>query len=285
MSRFSIKLSERVRVNLLFFPLVIASILGNYYILFFLSYFTALFHELTHIIVAKKLGIKMSYIEIQPFGICARLKSDIIKNPVYEILIAVSGPLFNIIVAFVLYVLPTQNDITLYLIYSNIAMASINMIPALPLDGGRILRAYLTTRVGAVKAYNLTLKISRIPIFILLITAIYSLLSCKFNFSLIMIGVFLLGNLFTEQTNITKTTLKEMLYYKDKLTKDELNKAFVICADSKTPARKIFNELSYNKYYVVHITDKNLNIIRTVTEGQIIDAIYKKGIRITLADI
>lgn len=285
MSRFSVKLFKRIHINLLFFPLAIASILGNYYLVFFASYITALLHELSHIICAKRLKVGISYIEIQPFGICAKLKSDIIKNPFHEILIALSGPLFNITAATALCFLKQQNDLILHIIYLNISMAAINLVPALPLDGGRILRAYLTLKLGAIKAYNLSLKISRIPIVAILSLAVYSLIFRSFNFSLLMIGVFLLGNLFTEQCNITKTTLKEVLLYKEKLSDTELNKASVICASSKTPARKIFKLLSYNRYHIIHIIDDNLQITKTVTEGQIIDEIYKKGIRITLEDI
>ncbi len=284
MTRFCVTLFKRVRVNLLFFPLLIASILGNYYGLFLASYLTALFHELCHILTAKKLGVGIAYIEIQPFGICAGLKSDIIKNPAHEILIAISGPFFNICFAGILYFNHT-NELALHLLYLNVSMAVINLLPALPLDGGRILKAYLTLKLGAVKAYNFTLKISRIPIVLLFVLSAYSIVFLRFNFSLILIGVFLLGSLFAEQKNITRASLKEVLCYKEKLSETDFSKAFVMCGNSKMPARKIFKLLSYNRYAIVHIVDDNLNITKTVTEGEIIEAIYKKGVRITLEDI
>ena len=285
----TLKLTPFFRINILFFPILAASILGEYLSTFAVSYFCAIIHEITHIAVAHFLGVGISYMEILPFGICARLKSDIIKNPAHEIIIALSGPVFNLLAAtcayFIINSRISANELFTYFFYCNIAMALVNFIPALPLDGGRVLRAILTMRTGSVRAYKLTLKLSRIPIFLLLLTSSYLIITSRFNFSFILIGVFLLSNLCTEQKNVSKIALREMLTFENKLKTTDMNHTTVITAHQTTPARKILKHLSYSSYNIIHVVDDKLRILKTLTEGQIIRALTSQGIRVTLEDI
>lgn len=282
-----ISVTRRLKVNILFFPIAAASILGGYFYLFAASYVCAFLHELTHVAAARRLDVGISHVEIQPFGICARLSSDIIENPVHEILIALAGPAASLAAGVTAFILRPfcSGYVCEYFMYCNFAMAAVNMIPALPLDGGRVLRAALTQKTGALSAYNLTVKISRIPVAILLLLAVYALLTARFNFSLIMIGVFLLGNLFSEQKNISRQALREILYYKDKLHNSGMCRTTVVTAARETPARQILKRLSYSNYYIIHVVDANLRICKTLTEGELLKALTERGIRISLGEI
>ena len=279
---YTVKIFPFLKINILFFPVLCASMLGNYHTQFILSYLCALLHEMAHVLSARALGVGISYIEIQPFGICAKLKSSVIQNPIHEILIAASGPLSNIIITIIFYTIYRRID---YFICCNLAMACINLVPALPLDGGRIMRALLSMHLGALRAYNIAVKVSRIPVAVILLASVYGLLTARFNFSLILIGVFLLGNLYSEQINISKSTLLEILHYKDKLKQDEFRRCIVIVANASTPARHILKQLAYNRYHIIHVTDDDLQITKTLSEGELLHAILKSGIRVTLAEI
>lgn len=285
----TINISSHLKINILFFPLLAASILGRYFSAFFAAYLCAIIHELSHIAIAQRLGVGVSYIEILPFGVCARLKADIIKNPVHEILIALSGPLANVILAIASTILfqnySINNEVFTYFFYCNVAMAAINILPTLPLDGGRILRAYLTLKTGSIFAYNFSIKLSRIVILFLLGCSVYILLASDFNFSLILIGAFLLGNLCLEQRNISKFTLRELLCYPDKINDGEMMVSHILTAHKDTPARRILKKLSYNNYHIVCVVDDDLKILKTLTEGQLISSLQSRGIRITLDEI
>lgn len=284
MKNFRLNLFPHFYINLLFFPILAASIAGNYYMQFFLSYFCAVIHELAHVFTAHMLGIPVAEIEIQPFGVCCRLKSEIIQSPAKEIIIALAGPVSNLLIIPVVLMLSDKfGDLLCYFVTCNIAIAMINLVPALPLDGGRILRAILTLSLGSLRAYNTSVKFSKIPIILLLCAAVYGLLSSNFNFSLILIGAFLLGNLFKEQRNISLRTLREILASDSKLS--EAKHSTVITAHSSDSASQILKLLSYNKYCIVHVTDDNKNVIKTLTEGKILNALVDKGIRTTLGDI
>ena len=279
--RSTVKVLPFLKLNLLLIPLIASSIALGYFASFITSYICALIHELAHIITAKLLRVGISHIELHPFGVCARLSSDVISNPASEILISISGPLCSLALAIAGYVINAPE----YFVLCNGAMAAVNLLPILPLDGGRIMRAGLCMKTGAVSAYNTATKISRVPLILLFLLAIYSLVTNRFNFSLILIGVFLFANLLTEQHNVSRQAVRELLGYKKKLHGEELSKATVLCADSSTPARKILRHLSYSRYHIIHVTDENMNVVKTLTEGQLLNAVSRSGIRTTLKDI
>jgi Zn-dependent protease/predicted transcriptional regulator len=135
---------------------------------FFLSalFFCVVLHEYGHALTARQFGVKTKDITLYPIGGVARLES-IPRNPWQELAIALAGPAVNVAIVIVGYTVLTttgqwQNlgqtrawgDIPLIqqLILANAMLALFNMIPAFPMDGGRVLRALLATRMEYTKA-------------------------------------------------------------------------------------------------------------------------------------
>lgn len=219
-------LGKYLRIHLLLLPLGAAAYWGNYFGLFAISWVSALCHETAHILAGKRLGVPIAGVSLLPFGVCARLSQPVIKIPSHEILMVLAGPLSNLILAALFWVLGQQfpSDLAQYGTAANLAMFCLNLLPCLPLDGGRILRACLTLGSDALTAWRTTLRISRAVSVCLLAGAVLLLLTSQFNFSLILIGVFLLGNLCGEQKSISQQALREILYYKEKLEREQLNR-------------------------------------------------------------
>lgn len=139
-------------------------------------------HELGHSLVAKAFGIPVKDITLMPLGGIALLGKKP-KTPGQEFLIALAGPAVNVVLALVLGVIGVNlygvdalkdafqsvrveqpTDVTLWamLIVSNAALAVFNMIPALPMDGGRVLRAFLAWFVGFEKATKFSAVLGRV---------------------------------------------------------------------------------------------------------------------------
>lgn len=120
-----------------------------------LFFFSILIHELAHSFVAIKHGIKVTSIRLLIFGGLAQATSEP-KTGKHEFLIALSGPAASMALGvFFLVVWALLNatnqmhlseQVTGNLAFANIAMAILNLIPGFPLDGGRILRAFLWDR-------------------------------------------------------------------------------------------------------------------------------------------
>src|SRR6266850_5994632 len=122
-------------------------------------------HEFGHIFTARRFGVSTPDVVLLPIGGVARLER-IPEEPWEEFLIAIAGPLVNVAIALGLVALAGARLSTadLYAMESahvslvdrlaavNLFLAVFNMIPAFPMDGGRVLRALLATRLGFVRA-------------------------------------------------------------------------------------------------------------------------------------
>ena len=116
---------------------------------FFLS---IIFHEMFHSLVARKLGIPMKGITLFIFGGVSEMGEEP-PNAKAEFLVAMVGPLSSIAIALACYGIhilgirggwPVPiNGVVQYLAYMNSLLAAFNLLPAFPLDGGRMLRAIL----------------------------------------------------------------------------------------------------------------------------------------------
>ncbi len=116
-----------------------------------------LLHELAHSVVARRFGIRVKSITLFLFGGVAELASEP-DRPRAEFWIAVAGPAMSFCLAFGFWIFAAFTDLMLtqspipvvlhYLALINFILAVFNLVPAFPLDGGRILRAALWHRTG-----------------------------------------------------------------------------------------------------------------------------------------
>lgn len=278
-------LGRKWKIHLLFFAVLLCALWGGYFPIFVTAYIIALLHELAHIVTAKLLDVSISSIEVYPFGLCARLSEPIIRSPLKEACIALAGPLANLFIWAVLPFFPIPKELQTYAEAVTLSMAVLNLLPCLPLDGGRIFKAILTASFGILKAYNYMLKQSRVLILLLLICAVAYLFMAPFNFSLLMIGAFLLGNLYCEQKNISLIALREILYHRQKIHRNTAQKSSLLTIHKDTPARYILKLLTYNRYYIIEIIDDEENILATVTESRVLRALINKNIRIKMEEV
>jgi Zn-dependent protease/CBS domain-containing protein len=139
-------------------------------------------HELGHSLVAQRFGVGVREIVLLPIGGVARLLSEP-KKPMHELLIALAGPLVNVLIALALFAAlqvspltlldstemqkhalgpPSTRGLLLLLLQGNIVLALFNMVPALPMDGGRVLRALLSFFFGQVRATNIAAGLAQV---------------------------------------------------------------------------------------------------------------------------
>jgi len=131
-------------------------------------------HEFGHIFTARAFGVSTPDVTLLPIGGVARLER-IPEEPREEFLIAIAGPLVNVAIAFGLVLffgarlqagdLAAVESARVSLIDRlaavNIFLAVFNMIPAFPMDGGRVLRALLATKLGFVRATEIAAYIGQ----------------------------------------------------------------------------------------------------------------------------
>jgi len=139
-----------------------------------LLFLCVLLHEFGHIFTARAFGVRTPDVILLPIGGVARLER-IPEKPSEEFLIAIAGPAVNVVIASLLVLLAGANlsadhiaalesaDVSMIdrLAAVNLFLAVFNLIPAFPMDGGRVLRALLASRLGYVRATEIAATIGQ----------------------------------------------------------------------------------------------------------------------------
>jgi len=122
-------------------------------------------HELGHAVAARELGVSIDHIEIHGFGGFAHMKS-FPRTRRDEIVIAAAGPAVSLALAaffgIVGLIWAGPMSLFLHIAVANLVLGAFNLLPALPMDGGRILRAALTPRFGYVGGTRVAVRVARV---------------------------------------------------------------------------------------------------------------------------
>ena len=166
-------------------------------------FFSIILHELSHSLVARRYGLPMKGITLFIFGGVAEM-SDEPPSAKAEFMMAIAGPISSIFIGLLFYGISTIGTaggwpqpiigVVKYVFYINILLAAFNLLPAFPLDGGRVLRSILwavkqdlrwATRISATlgEAFGI----------FLIITGVFHILGGDFNTGMwwALIGLFL----------------------------------------------------------------------------------------------
>ena len=149
-------------------------------------------HELGHALTARRFNIKTQKIILLPIGGVATLEKMPEKS-IQELLMAMAGPAVNLIFALLLALMiplhnyfnfdtvvleeqlfePTAQNFLFYLFVANVMLVLFNLIPAFPMDGGRVLRALLSFRFGHVEATKIAAGIGQGMAFLFFILGLF----------------------------------------------------------------------------------------------------------------
>lgn len=147
--------------------------------------FFSMLHETGHLIALRLLGGKCFGFNGAGQGFGLRISG---LSYTQELLVAAAGPLISLLLAALFALLRHQ-----YFCYANLFLALMNLLPILPLDGGRILRAALAPRLPLPLQQGFFQAIALIFLLPLIAFAFWQFLSSGYNISLLLICIYLLG--------------------------------------------------------------------------------------------
>jgi len=175
-----------------------------YTTLFIIAIFTCVvFHEMGHILMARRYDVKTSKITLLPIGGVASMEK-MPENPRQEMLVALAGPFVNVVIAAIIFLflgdlnrfLPGEgaenltasisaSNFWFSLMVVNVVLVAFNLIPAFPMDGGRVLRALLAMKMGRLQATNIASLVGQV------LAVGFFFIGLFINPLLLLIGVFI----------------------------------------------------------------------------------------------
>ncbi len=229
-----------------------------------------LFHELCHSYFAIKFGSKVRGIVLFIFG-GVSLIDEIPKEPRKEFIMAIAGPAGSFFLAFLSYLLmavsadPLQRFFFI-MWYFNAILGAFNLIPAFPMDGGRVLRSFLAQKMGYVKATRAAAEVGR---FMAIAMAVFGLIGG--NVWLILIALFVYLGAGEEERHVTLEGMLSRFKIADIMTPNP------ICVTPDTPKDEVLELMLKYKHLGYPVVDEYGRILGIVT---LKDLIEKPGERV-----
>lgn len=238
------------------------------------------FHELSHILVAKKLGCKFYKIEFHLLGVKAELV-DIESLKINEkVMIYLAGALFNITFAIILYIINIKypSEILILNANINIGLGFFNLIPAYPLDGSRILEIILSRYIIFKKAHKIISRISYTIAGIFMILPIYMYLSSgKVNFTMFISAIIIIYITKIEDKTYMYIAMGNIVKKRKNLIRNQYieNKSISVYYDQGLV--NILALLDKNKFNTFYVLDDEMKIIYIINEDELIEALKLYG--------
>jgi stage IV sporulation protein FB len=258
--------------------LIIMGRSGNITAIFFIF----LLHEMSHVLAARLLNLKVKEIELLPFGGAVRIQSLFELNPVHEIIVAAAGPFSNVLLLLLYFggiqagwlsvSMPDPDFVNI-----NLMLAGFNLLPALPLDGGRILRAILSGRMGVKRATQITSGMGMLLALALATAGLYGLYYRVFNYSLFVLSGFLVYSAARERRNATYVMLKDITYKKESLLKEGSLPIRNIAVLSSLPLKDVVKKFVPQRYHYVQVLDEQLREKGCLNESEIVSGLLNLG--------
>ncbi|MBU3153538.1 M50 family metallopeptidase [Clostridium estertheticum] len=268
-----------IKISKLFIPYIILLIVLGFKGKLVISFVFVFLHELMHYLTARILGFSGFDIEILPVGAVLKLKDLDEANAKEDLIISLSGPLLNLLLAFIFYILFIifKRPYFDLICNSNLAIGIFNLIPAFPLDGGRVLRDMLSFNNIYRRANEITIRVSMILGSVFMLIYFISVSANRGNFNLGLISIFILISSIKEKERIVYLIMGYIIKKKYRFIKRgyvENRSISIFCEKSLLYVLGIIDK---NKYNLFTVLDGNMCVIETLYEEEIIEAIKTYG--------
>lgn len=251
-------------------------------------FFFVTIHELCHSLVAQYFKVKVKEITLLPIGGVSTM-SKMPEKPIQEFLISIAGPLSNIAIVLIFFFpmklllgsdilfhkLSTDSwKLTLaYAYWINLILAAFNMLPAFPMDGGRVLRAILARRMGYQKGTHVAATFGHI---FALAFAYFGII--KFNLVLVAIAIFIYIAASSEEVQVDiRETLKKFR------VRDILARDFTVVRPDFTLARAL--EMIFHSHQEDFPVVEGGRLVGFLTRQNVMKGIHQFGVSKPVSEV
>ena len=269
----------RIVVNPLLPLLILLCALTGSLVRLALAFLSLAVHEAAHTALSRALGYAVSEIELLPFGFVARL-NERPRGLWDELMIAAAGPIASLVMAVTLsqFAGALRGAGILYeLAGINTGIALINLLPAVPLDGGRMAKALLgrvlAPRAAAVTAAIISFVVSLAAIF----TGTFILIRGGSNITLAVFGVFLAAGAAGEYRRREGAGLTATIDRRESIGRGGTLAARQIVVGRDACCRDVLKHFRSSRFTLLLVVDADMRPIAQLSEADVVDRISKFG--------
>ncbi|NMA92284.1 MAG: peptidase M50 [Firmicutes bacterium] len=241
-------------------------------------------HELAHGLAARLLGVKVAEVELYPFGGVARIAEQLELEPYVERRIALAGPAANLLLAALAVMFHNRGlgprDWLQFMIESNLVLALFNLLPALPLDGGRVLRSYLAPLVGYRAASRQAARVGQFLAVALLLVGLATGYGGHFNWSLMVAALFLFVAASRERSQAVYQFIRSLVGKESELLKKGCLRGEQLVVLEETRLLEIFRLFSPQRYHFILVLDRSQRLRGKISESTLVKAALREGLNI-----
>lgn len=247
-----------------------------------------LLHEWAHVLAATALGMTITEMELLPFGCAARLQCFAMSRA-KEIVVAAAGPAANMLFACAIFAIDTYATpiaIADKLITANLALASINLLPALPLDGGRIARAAFASWLGYPRATRLTAVAGIVFAAGLIGVGVYSWAAAgQVSPSLFVMGFFLFLSALRELKAAPFALIRDFSGKRETIEKKRTLNVNRIAAMQGEAVGDVLRAFEAGKYNIVTVLRSDMGVLGELDEREVLSGMMRVGTGATLGSL
>jgi len=249
-------------------------------------------HELAHLLTAKAYGFKVVGLELFPFGGAAYCDDLFEGRKLEESIMALAGPIFNVVLLFSAQALRWNGlwsgHFADEFVRLNFWLALFNLIPVLPLDGGRVVRALCAEGFGFVRTTKFLAWAGK---WLGVLFALYGIVlwgSGKFAegpLTFITLGGFFWFVGSKEISTAHITFLRHLTRKKEELVRKGLMKSIWLTVHRDTPLVRIVEQFTPDRYAMVSLTNEKMGLSKILTETDVLEGMLREGIRFPIGKL
>lgn len=290
--------NTRILVHVTFVLTATVLIASGYTLYFIVFAGSLLIHEMGHLIVAVFLDAEITEVEFWAFGAVGKLEGAWQIEPWSEAMIAISGPFQSALLAalgFLAYLgytarapgvyVPGQFPLLEFLVKVNCGLVAVNLLPCLPLDGGRFLRAQMSLKAGYKKASQKVAKIGIALGLCFAVIGIVGILSGYEWYSMAILGPLLIWGSIEEREVAVLQNVLSLLLRNERLARRGAIPVEELMVHENVKVKEVVQELRPSKYHVILVVDRQMTLLGSVTETKLLEAFYKGSLELRIKEL
>lgn len=255
------------------------------------------FHEMGHILAAASLGAEVNRVEVWPFGAVGRLERAWQLTPSADTIVALAGPansaaLWALASAAQRAIAQAQGPASTaqyplldLMIRVNLGLFLVNLVPCLPLDGGRVLRSQVALRAGYVEASKKVAQWGLWAGAAMGAVAAAGTLAGREWYAFLLIGPLIAWAAIDERSSAGTENIMDILTRADRLAQRKAVPVQEILVSQDATVSEVVQRLKPSRYHLILVAGRSMQVIGQVTETRVLESFYEGKTGATMRDL